>query len=540
MGIYKTFLTVFYALSLTFQLSASDLVKAEIVSPVKTVGDEKSLQLGLLIDLPDGWKMYGFSSKNESGFPPSIIFHKKENIKDTDILWPKEEEFLFQGTKSYGYQKKVFIPFQLDIGSFAEDIYLEGKISYLICKDICVPKEDFFSIRVPKGKSEKTEYASLFDQKEEYTFLYIVLLAFMGGVILNFMPCVLPVLSLKLMSLSSGRSLKKSSFYTFLGILISFMILGLFAVFLKASGEAFQLGIQFQNPYFLIFMIIVMFFFTANLWGRFEVGQNFIYRIPAVSQESPIGDIWNGFIAVFLATPCTAPFLGGALSYALSQSYHEILGIFLVMALGFSLPYILFFLLPSAWIRLPKPGIWMKYLKTILGMGMYLTSLWLLWIFSDYIPYPCLLMVFPFLILFPYRFIFLITVISFIGFSIVSLYWESQKHKVDFLEEHQIVQLIDEKRPIILKVTAKWCVTCKILEKKLFSDQHVLSFDPIILSADWTRPNEKIRVYLQSKMRSGIPLFVIYGPKAKQGIVLSEYPNVEEVVNSFKKALGSP
>jgi suppressor for copper-sensitivity B len=493
-----------------------------------------------------GWKMYGPHSTN-SGYPPSIEWTKRDNLKSFKFLWPVEETIDFQGIESHGYFNDVLIPIEVETNDPEQDLILTGNISYLVCNQVCVPKSTPFTLIIPKGPQEPSPDAPLFENLEEEDIqkddIWVMLVfAFVGGFILNFMPCVLPVLSLKVMGLVNKAGDKNliriSAFTTFIGILTSFLILASISYIFKLSGDVLQWGGQFQNPYFLLFMISIMFFFTANLWSVFEVGQGIVYRIPTVNHKSIIADLWNGFVAVFLATPCSAPFLGTALSFTLTQSPITIFLIFTSMAIGFGLPYILLSIIPPSYIPLPKPGIWMKTFKNILGWGMYGTGIWLTWILLDHITLSSYaLMILPILILIRKKILFWIGLILFLASSIILLRLSSPKVGIPFEGETKIQEYITQDKVVIVKITAKWCLSCQLIDHQILSSSAIMNNPKIqIITGDWTKPNSKIESYLKIKNRLGIPLIVIYGPKNKQGIILSEFPSKTEVLNALQAA----
>ena len=535
---------IFYLFLLCFSFPCQG-TDAKLVSPVTSIGENTHHVLGIYISLSDGWKLYGPHSSLTSGYPPSIEFTKKENLKSLKFLWPLEETILFQGVPSKGYFGDVLIPLEIKIEDKQKDLILEGNISYLICNNVCLPKTVPFSFRLPKGLSDISADASLFDDVEEIqeeNISMILIFALLGGFILNFMPCVLPVLSLKVMGLirksEEKNHIRISSFFTFVGILISFLSLATLSIIFKLSGDVLQWGGQFQNPYFLILMISIMFFFAKNLWGMFEIGQGIVYRIPTINHKTIIADLWNGFMAVFLATPCSAPFLGTALSFTLTQEPLSIFLIFILMAIGFGLPYIFLTLIPPQWIPLPKPGKWMRNFKMGLGWGMYFTGVWLIWVFMDHITFlSYLLLILPLVTLLRQKLLFWISIFCFIFGSIILVNWSTPKPSIPFQGENKIQEYVMEGKVVLVKITAKWCLSCNLIEHRIFQDAEILeqTSDPKIeiITGDWTKPSPEISAYLKLKNRLGIPLIVVYGPKNKQGIILSEFPSKSEVLKAI-------
>ena len=210
----------------------------------------------------------------------------------------------------------------------------------------------------------------------------MILISLIGGAILNIMPCVLPVLSIKLISIinHSNASLARIRFAfvsTIIGILACFMFFAASAAVIKATGNSLGWGLQFQNPYFLIFLIIILAFFTANLLGIFEITfqqflTNFLNKkiIEGEGKKNIfMPNFLSGVLAVLLATPCSAPFLGTAISFALSQNLEIIFLVFFMIGLGFALPYIILLITPKIVYLLPKPGNWMIHIKQLPGLS---------------------------------------------------------------------------------------------------------------------------------------------------------------------------
>ena len=203
------------------------------------------------------------------------------------------------------------------------------------------------------------------------TYFYYILISLIAGLILNVMPCVFPVLSIKLMSVFSSEkhNTRVSFITTALGIITSFVLLGLIFLFLQYFNMSIAWGMQFQNSYFLIFITLVMFLFMMNMFGQFEINlPNQLSSIGFIGSKKPyLKDFFNGFFVTLMATPCSAPFVGTAITAAFTQSYVIGVSIFLFMGMGMSLPYLLIAMFPKLVNFIPKPGKWMIYVKYFLG-----------------------------------------------------------------------------------------------------------------------------------------------------------------------------
>jgi suppressor for copper-sensitivity B len=228
--------------------------------------------------------------------------------------------------------------------------------------------------------------------------LLMYLFALIGGFILNFMPCVLPVILLKIFSLlkesEHTQHLRTSLAFSVAGMLTSFVALGVVSIIFKKIGYSLGWGLQFQEPFFLYFMMLVLVFFTGNFWGFYEV--NLPSRFANIGYDQTrrsgnLGHFMSGMFATFLATPCSAPYLGTAVSFALSRGATEIMLIFLCLGLGLAFPFLLVIAFPRVAAYFPKPGAWMDTFRHILGWGFILTLIWLLYVMSQQLSYKIVL-----------------------------------------------------------------------------------------------------------------------------------------------------
>ena len=349
------------------------------------------------------------------------------------------------------------------------------------------------------------------------TFDYkILLLALLGGLVLNLMPCVLPVLSLKILSVVShgGKDSRGVIFKNFMasaaGILFSFWLIAGVLVALKSAGETIGWGIQFQHPGFLAFLTIVVLGFAANMWGLFEIPlPRFIARhaTPKSADEPTLaGHFLTGAFATLLATPCTAPFLGTAVGFALARGAVEIFTIFTFLGLGLALPYILLAVSPRVFKYMPRPGAWMVRLRKVLALALVATALWLGSILVTITATPTL-----------------------------AKGWEK-------FEQPRIAAELDAGKTVFVDVTADWCLTCKANKRFVLERDSVaaaLDAENVVkLQADWTQRDEGIAAYLQSYGKYGIPFNIVYGPGAPEGIVLPELLTESAVLDALSEAAG--
>jgi suppressor for copper-sensitivity B len=539
----------------------------------------KHVFAGLVLTIPADWHVYAPSPQNEdtAGFDPKITWDESSNLQSAKVLWPVAKKTELQGLLSYVYEGKTLIPLELTPQDKNKPITLKLKVSFLACSSLCMPFEQTLSILLKPGVKEHAVFEAMQKREDAYEGLSLwslLAIALLGGLILNIMPCVLPVLSLKIMSLvkqskkKHSHQAKQGFFITGLGIIFSFLILALVTVLLKESGQAFGWGIHFQNPHFLLFVFLVLVAFSASLCGVFEIDLPSGLGSWIVDHEGKgtIKDFLSGVFATLLATPCSAPFVGTALSFALARNTGDIFLVFFCLGLGFASPYFLVASLPQRYIILPKPGVWMIYVQTVLGGLLALTALWIGWILTFHLP------------------LWVVLLSTFLALVALSLFW-LKHHKIPTLkawafaaplflaawalswvgsaemekeraqetppaisvtelwqpfDPEAIQKHVAEGKFVFVDVTAEWCVTCAVNKKLVMNDPQILAIltapNVIAMRADWTKQDAHITEFLQSYGRYGIPFNVIFGPQNPTGIPLPEILSVDSVQEGFKKA----
>jgi len=407
------------------------------------------------------------------------------------------------------------------------------------------------------------------------TLLTILALAVLGGLILNLMPCVLPVLSIKLLGVVSHgggdrRQVRLSFIATSAGIISAFLILASALVGLKEAGLSIGWGIQFQQPIFLIFMAIVVTLFACNLWGFFEIRlPHAIADMGEQAGRSPGlgGHFVTGAFATLLATPCSAPFLGTAVGFALARDASDIFMVFAALGLGLSLPYLIIAAVPRLATRLPRPGRWMIILRRILGFALAATTVWLISILVNQIgdlgagAIAVLMLAMVIAVYLGGRLgrLWLIggstvTVLALLALMTPSLLpagatpVRTAADDPVFKEIWQpfapeaIAGLVADGKTVFVDVTADWCLTCQINKGVVLSDPEILEqlrqANVVAMQADWTLPDDSIARYLASFQRYGIPFNALYGPGAPRGLPLPELLSHGAVMEGFEKASG--
>jgi suppressor for copper-sensitivity B len=401
-------------------------------------------------------------------------------------------------------------------------------------------------------KEEMTKVNSKFISNNNT--LLILLFAFIGGLILNAMPCVLPILSIKVLSilqhLDNKTPIRKSFLITSLGIITSFIILAISFMLLRYLGVSIGWGMQFQQPFFLMIISLILSFFALNLFGYFELPiPNFMNnQLISGLNTYYLRDFFNGFFATIMATPCSAPFVGTAITVAFTQSYTMMLFIFIFMSLGMATPYLIVSLFPNLLNFFPKPGKWMIYLKYILGILLLVTLIWIGNILLNHFNYyfiifsVCIFIIALILMRFTQfkKASLTISIIIFFIFSNFTFFKSnfllSESDWMDF-NSVNIEKLIEEGNIVFVDITADWCATCQynkinVLNSKII-EKTFDQFDVVKIKGDWTKPNDKILKFLEKNKKYGIPFNAIYNSNNPKGIVLSELLSENEIVKTL-------
>ncbi len=418
---------------------------------------------------------------------------------------------------------------------------------------------------------------------EAGTFAVILGLAVLGGLILNLMPCVLPVLSIKLLSVvkQGGRApaaVRAGFLASAAGIFASFMVLAGAAILVKTLGLTVGWGIQFQQPVFLSVMAVVVVLFACNLFGFFELrlpawaqGAASLGQRPGGTQGEPSlgGHFMTGALATLLATPCSAPFLGTAVGFALARGPAEIVSVFAALGLGLALPYLTIAAVPALATRLPRPGPWMIVLRKVLALALVATALWLVSVLAAQIGLGGAAAAAALLAAFMLALWLgrerterpraaalaspvLAGVLALAAVTLPSaLDWREETARTvaqqdggvwGAFSQAELSRRVAEGQVVMVDVTADWCLTCQV-NKKL-----VLERDPVAarlagpgitaMRRDWTLPSAEISSYLAGHGRYGIPFNAVYGPGAPDGIVLPELLTGEAVMTALERAKG--
>ena len=392
---------------------------------------------------------------------------------------------------------------------------------------------------------------------EHQSVFYILVLALLGGLILNIMPCVFPILSLKAFSIlqtahESPARVRWNGIVFTAGVLFSFVIIAAVLLMLRASGEAIGWGFQLQSPIFILLLTWLIFIMGLQFSGVWSFGESFMGRGQRLTaMPSSAGTFFTGVLAVIVATPCTAPFMGTALGYALTQSTAIALLIFISLGLGMALPWLLISLWPALCRYLPRPGQWMNTAKQFMAFPLYATVAWLLWVLAQQVDGQSLLYaLFSLVIIAMLLWLKQLTaysqtvgkwlINSVVLLTIVGLtvFITQLKTDTDSSPQQQttwqvytpetLQQYRSQRTPVLVNFTAAWCITCLVNEKLVLGTADIQAElkqqGVVYMKGDWTNRNPEITRVLEQHGRSGVPLYLLFpaDPQA-QAMVL---PNI--------------
>jgi thiol:disulfide interchange protein len=381
-------------------------------------------------------------------------------------------------------------------------------------------------------------------------------LAFLGGLILNLMPCVFPVLFLKGLALvNSGNEerhkLRAHGIVYTAGILVSFWVLVAVLLALRAAGATLGWGFQFQSPIFLELMAGLLFFLGLSLAGQFEVGLSLTSAGGALAaKQGYTGSFFTGVLAVIVATPCTAPFMGAAIGYALAQPAAVTFAVFTALALGLAAPYLALTLQPT-WTRLlPKPGPWMEVLRQAISVPIFITVIWLAWVLAQAYGAAIIAALLASFLLLAIAGWFLgrwpakrwstvvaaLIVLCVIAMGVLAPAKLAVASETSAAPEASglwqpwsqaaISRSLAAGQPVFVDFTAKWCLSCQVNERVALSqpevEQAFQARNVVLMRADWTRHDEAITQALTALGRSGVPAYALYTPGQSEPQLLPE------------------
>lgn len=494
-------------------------------------GDEK---LFLVWQLADGYYLYkhGFAHawQFKDGSKQALSVQLPEGL-------PRTDEY-FGEVEVYYHQVVLTLPLP--------EAPVVLKASSQGCADagLCYPPyHQFFSVDpatrsvipltadgVPAAAVEKPKALSV-------SFAVALVSAFLGGLILNLMPCVFPVLGIKVIQLTQQydrATMRVHGVVYLLGVVLSFLLIASFMLGLRSAGSAIGWGFQLQNPWFVASLVYLFVLLAAAMSGLLQFGMSFMGIGQALTQgKGASSAFFTGVLAVVVASPCTAPFMGSALGYAVAQPLWQALLIFAALGVGMALPLTLLSWLPQWAALLPKPGMWMERLKQFFAFPLLITAVWLLWVLGNQTNTTAMSMILMGaigllfaawcfkggLIARAVGLMALLLALS-LPFSQQLVVSPSEPVNSSFMpySEKALAELRSNGTPVFIDLTADWCITCIANEKSTLHtaeiQQAFKDAGVVYMVGDWTHANPEITRLLEQYNRSGIPLYLLFPPIA--------------------------
>jgi thiol:disulfide interchange protein len=472
------------------------------------------------------------------------------------------------------YFQQIEVPLPLRrLTAAAADIRLEA--TFQGCQDngVCYPpmtRQVTLSLpALPAGETPASPAPATAGMSLGVGGLLLALLAAMlGGLILNLMPCVLPVLSLKALSLADSahdrvQSRRSALWYT-AGVLVSFAAVGLVAIALRQAGLALGWGFQLQQPWVVGLLAYVMFAVGLSLSGVFQIGVGLAGIGQGLAEKKgAAGDFFTGVLAVVVASPCTAPFMGPALAFAFAAPASVALLVFFALGLGLALPFLLIGFVPALASRLPRPGAWMVAFKQVMAFPMYLTAAWLVWVLAKQRGADAVGLLLVGAVLLagaawglerlrwrPRPVGIALALAAALGAvaalpAIQQLPLPTQSESSDESVAYSAERLTDLRRGgrvVFVNMTADWCVTCKANEARVLSSdgfrEAMTAANAVYMKGDWTNVDPEITRFLEAHGAVGVPLYVVFAADDGPGQVLPTVLSLDTVVEALRSARG--
>jgi thiol:disulfide interchange protein len=587
---------------------ATQAVSVKLIADTTAIEPGKPFRIGAEISMQSGWHIY-YRNPGDSGMPTKVDIKVPEGFRVVKVEWEKPTRFEENGLVTFGYADKTVLsvtvmpPSALSPG---DSIKFDAKISWLACKDSCIPGGTTDSITLPVaspahlavadnqtgfakvgfvGDVKNLDGKSALDQDlkpnggdEQNGFWTSFFFAFIGGMILNLMPCVLPVISLKIMRFvqeageSRAKIVRLGIAYA-VGTVSTCVALALAVIGAKYLGYSVGWGFQFQEPLFLVGMATLLTVMSLGLFGVFFLQVNSGQGLDKLaSRKGLAGAFFTGVVATILSTPCTAPFLGSAIGYAFAQPWWAIIAIFFSVGAGLAFPYLLLCLNP-VWMKLlPKPGMWMEHFKQAMGFMLMGSVIWMLYVLGRQVGPDGVAGTVAFLLaasfgtwlynalggfeaskkrkallaavalLIAGSTMYFLTYPAVKGGNWISntstqsggLTWEKfSKAAVD--------KGLNDGNVVFIDFTAEWCQTCKFNEATVLSSTSVTDAvkqkGVVTLKADWTNSDNEITQILAKFGRAGVPLYVIFSPhRPTEPIILPTILTNQMVLDALEQA----
>ncbi|WP_444918910.1 protein-disulfide reductase DsbD family protein [Microbulbifer sp. JMSA003] len=496
------------------------------------------------------------------------------NLPTGEVIW---DDYFEKETEVYRGQ----LEFALDIPETSGSTQLE--LHYQGCADagLCYPPQTrYYSVDFASQDIEPQDSALITGAptppasaggsagSSNVTLSLALLLAFAGGLILNLMPCVFPVLSIKLLAVSQAAQNVSQRHhhgwaYT-LGVVLSFVAIAAVMLALRAGGEAVGWGFQLQSPWLVAALAYLFFIMGLSLSGMTELGSNLMGIGGNLNKRQGLsGSVASGALATLVASPCTAPLMGSALGFAVTQPALIALSVFAALGAGMAAPFLLLTYIPALAEKLPKPGPWMDRLKQLLAFPMYLTAVWLLWVLGRQAGGDGVALVLAGAVAIAFalwlwprpqwhwlRGSLALASLALAVFLLPQLKTINQSEQLsssDYWEPYSAERLEtarSEGRAVLANMTAAWCITCLMNEKAVLSSTEVSDalerLNVVALKGDWTNQDPRISELLAKYGRTSVPLYLLYPADGGDAKILPQILSQDDLLQELENAVDSP
>tara|TARA_B100000795_G_scaffold218452_1_gene172565 strand:- start:295 stop:2091 length:1797 start_codon:yes stop_codon:yes gene_type:complete len=551
------------------RLASPDAVFLPVAQVYQVAIEIKESELILNWSIVEGYYLYrdrfNFSAVDATSQLEAPIFETGK--RKWDDFFEKELEVYYTTTS-------IVLPYK------AESDQMEIQIESQGCADagLCYPPyKQWLTVDFLSGKVEISNTPSAAAQaamqggsiinprQQEFSLGVILIFALLGGMILNLMPCVFPVLSIKALSFTmthqTASSRRSHGLAYTVGVVSSFVGIAFVMLSLRAAGEAIGWGFQLQSPLFVMLLIYLFFIMGLAFSGYLEIGSS-LMSIGQSSErdESLSSSFMTGVLATTVASPCTAPFMGPALGFAIAQPSYLALLVFAFLGLGMALPFVLLAWIPSLTAKLPRPGAWMDSFKQFLAFPLYITGVWLIWVVGRQTSVDIVATIIIGLVLITMS-IWLtklrqaaghkITTLSFanlfaalclIGAITIpawSITKDTEPARWEPYSQQRLSELRQAQKPVFVNLTADWCITCLANEKIAFTNAFYQSLSDnqvTYLKGDWTNNDPEITKLLNQFQRSGVPLYLVYPEGEASAEVLPQILLENTLINAIQRS----
>ena len=464
----------------------------------------------------------------------------------------KWDEYFEADVVVYYGTTTVEVPFTSTLPVISVEIESQGCADAGLCYP---PRKELLTVDTISGittlsEPAKKSPAALESSQPSFSLGLILIFALVGGLILNLMPCVFPILSIKVLSFTqqhqTSSARKKHGLAYTLGVVLSFVAIAGLMLSLRAGGEAIGWGFQLQSPGFVIFLVYLFTFLGLSLSGYMQIFTGLMSVGQNTNTSSGLASSFmTGVLATTVASPCTAPFMGPALGFAISQSSVVALLIFAFLGLGMALPFVALTLIPSLASKLPKPGQWMENLKQFLAFPMYLTALWLLWVAGRQTGVDVVIAVVTGLVLMVLaiwlwqlatkvnssgailisKLLAVLVLIAAVAVTEKELNQRDQVQPWQDYSPQRLENLRSKGNAVFVNLSADWCITCLVNERVAMGDKFYASLksnNVTYLKGDWTFKDPQITKLLNQYNRNGVPLYLLFSSNSQDAQVLPQ------------------